>query len=183
VIRIGREQIVALSAVALMLLTCFVADGLLLVARSANSQELLVKRETVARLEARLRTRANSNGKSAGFVAPPAAFLTAATKALAGAQLQSYVASLAAAQQAVLVSASVETAHEDLSDAVHMQITIESSLKALQAILFQVESGTPYVFVEALSVVPQGAAAAGSIQDPRLHVTVHLRALWQKEAA
>ena len=181
-IKIGREQIIALGAAFLLLLLCFLADALLIDARSLASQELAVKRETVARLEARLSSRANLHGGPASL-APPTAFLVAATKGLAGAQLQSYIAGLATTQQAVLVSASVESNREATPDSVHIQITVELPLKGLQVLLFQIESSVPYVFVEAMSVRPQGASGVGSIQDPRLNVTLSLRALWRRDAA
>jgi general secretion pathway protein M len=54
------------------------------------------------------------------------------------------------------------------------------NLKALRAMLHQLESGTPYVFVDALTVQPTGATAGRIIEDPLLRATLSLRAFWRR---
>jgi general secretion pathway protein M len=49
-------------------------------------------------------------------------------------------------------------------------------------VLYQLESGTPYVFVDALSVQPVNATAGRSVEDPLLRTTLSLRALWRRGA-
>ena len=51
---------------------------------------------------------------------------------------------------------------------------------ALQAILYRLESGTPYVFVEALAIQPAGAAGARPPEDPLLRATLSVRAFWRR---
>jgi general secretion pathway protein M len=179
----NREQIMAVGAVSLLLLVCAVTVGFCFQARSDALQELTDRREVLARLEAAPRSRTDLRGRQIAAVAPAAAFVGAATPGLAGAQLQSYVARLAAAHQAVLLSSGVDLAREDSPDLIRIQALMDMPSKALQAILFQLESGTPYVFVESLSVVPANIAAQGAIQDPALRVTLILRALWRRDAA
>ena len=57
------------------------------------------------------------------------------------------------------------------------------SLQALQAFLYQLESGTPYVFVEQLAVQLAGTASQRVVEDPLLRVTLGLRANWRRGAA
>jgi len=180
--KLDREQTISLAVLALLLLACALAVQLSFQARSDAKQEFAERQEMVARLEARLRT--EGPGRAAA-VAPPAAFLDAPTQGLAGAQLQAHLAQTASAQQAGLISSGLEaTKREDTPDTIRLQATMEVGLSALQAILHRLESGTPYVFVEALTVQPAGGAAAGRpAEDPLLRATLSVRAYWRKGGA
>jgi general secretion pathway protein M len=95
--------------------------------------------------------------------------------------LQSYLAQLAGDQNATLISAGGEAAkHDDAPDTIRLQATLDMNMKALQAVLYQLESGTPYVFVDALTVRPAGDVAGRSVEDPVLRTTLSLRAFWQR---
>jgi hypothetical protein len=54
------------------------------------------------------------------------------------------------------------------------------NMTALRALLYRMESGTPYVFVDALAVQPASVAAGRAAEDPLLRATVSYRALWRK---
>ena len=54
------------------------------------------------------------------------------------------------------------------------------NLKALRTFLYQLESGTPYVFVDTLTVQPAGAMAGRAVEDPLLRTTLSLRAFWRR---
>jgi general secretion pathway protein L len=45
------------------------------------------------------------------------------------------------------------------------------------------ESGTPYVFVDALTVQPAGAVAGRAVEDTLLRTTLSLRAFWRRGAS
>jgi general secretion pathway protein M len=177
--KLNREQALSVAALALLLLLCVSVVGVLLQARSDAVREASERRETLARLEAKLRT--VSNRPTA--VAPPAAFLDASTQGLASAQLQSYLAQLADDQRASLVSSGGEAGkRDDAPDTIRLQATLDMNLKALRAFLHQLESGTPYVFVDALTVQPAGAMAGRAVEDPLLRTTLSLRAFWRRGA-
>ena len=176
--RLGREQAVSVAALALLLLLCVSVTGLLLQTRSDAAQEASERREMLSRLEARLRVNAGRP-----TAAPPAAFLDASTPGLASAQLQSYLGQLAGDKNASLVSSGGEAAkRDDAPDTVRVQATLDMNLQSLRAVLYQLESGTPYVFVDALSVQPVNATAGRSVEDPLLRTTLSLRALWRRGA-
>jgi general secretion pathway protein M len=167
--KLDREQAISIAALVLLLLLCVSVTGSLLQARSDAAREASERREILARLEAKLRT--ISNRPTA--VAPPAAFLDASTQGLASAQLQSYLAQLADVTNASLVSSGGEAAkRDDAPDTIRLQATLDMNLKALRAFLYQLESGTPYVFVEALTVQPTGAMAGRAVEDPLLRTTL-----------
>jgi general secretion pathway protein M len=177
--KLDREQTVAVAALALLLVLCVSVVGVMLQARADAAREMLERREILTRLEARLRTVSN---KSAA-VAPPAAFLDAPTQGLASAQLQSYLAQLADDQRASLVSSGGEAGkRDDAPDTIRLQATLDMNLQALRSFLYQLESGTPYVFVDSLTVQPSGVVAGRAIEDPLLRTTLSLRAFWRRGA-
>src|SRR5258708_38871027 len=163
-ITLDREQTLSLGALALILVVCACLVHYAIKPRSEAAQQLGERRETVARLEAR--ARADGPGRTI-TTAPASAFLDASTQGLAGAQLQAYLTQTAGAQQAAIISSGLEpTKREDTPDTIRLQATFEVGLVALQSILYRLESGTPYVFVETLAIQPPGAAGGPPPQDP-----------------
>ena len=174
-LRLDREQAVSLAVLVLLTLTCVCAAGLSLQMRSDAGQELAERRELLSRLE----TRADTGRPIAA--APPTAFLNAPTQGIASAQLQAYLAQLADLQHAGLMSSGGEAAKRDEApDTIRLQVTLDMNLKALRGMLYQLESGTPYVFVDALTVQPASATAGRAIEDPQLRATLSLRAFWRR---
>lgn len=176
--KLDREQVISLAALSLLLLACLCAVELSMQARSDAVREFTERSEVVSRLEARSRTKTPGTTPVA---APPAAFLDAPTQGLASAQLQAYLAQVAAAQHAGLISSGLDSAkRDDPSDTIRLQATLDVGLKDLQALLYQLEIGAPYVLVEALTVQPASAAAGRPAEDPILRVTLSLRAFWRR---
>lgn len=181
-IKLDREQILSVGALAALLLVCTVMTGLSLQMRSNAAQDLVERHELVSRLEARAKARSDARGRPGS--APAAAFLDAPTQGLAVATLQAHLAQMANIHHSVLVSSGVEPAkREDPPDSIRLQATLEMSLQALQAFLYQLESGTPYVFVEQLAVQLAGTASQRVVEDPLLRVTLGLRANWRRGTA
>ena len=84
----------------------------------------------------------------------------------------------------MLVSSGVQLAsRDDPPETIRVQATLNTTINALQALLYQLESGTPYVFVDSLAVQLPSATAANAGQDPVLRVTLGLRAIWRKGTA
>ena len=177
-LRLDREQAISVAVLALLILTCVCATAISFQMRSNAGQELAERQELLSALERRMRA---AKDRPIG-TAPPTAFLDAPTQGIASAQLQAYLAQLADLQHAGLMSSGAEAAKRDESpDTIRLQATLDMNLKALRAILYQLESGTPYVFVDALTVQPTGATAGRIIEDPLLRATVSLRAFWRRE--
>jgi general secretion pathway protein M len=178
--KLDREQAIAVAALGLLLLICTSVVGLTLQTRHDAAQEVYERREILSRREARQQTRLEKPTTAA----PAGAFLDASTQGLAGAQLQAYLAQLASAQNATLVSAGAEAAkHDDVPDTIRLQATLEMNARALRAVLYQLESGTPYVFVDAISIQSAGGSAGRVAEDPLLRTTLSLRAFWQRGAS
>jgi hypothetical protein len=176
---IGREQAIALGALCLFVLVCAFLVAWSLESRWDAADELSDQQDMIARLTASARAK---SGPGTGTIekAPASAFLDAPTPGRAGAALEAHVAQLAG-QHATLVSFAVQTPDStDASDAVRIEANMEISLRALQELLYDLESGTPYVFVEAMTV---RAATAEGNQDAPMRVTIGLRALWHRTAS
>jgi general secretion pathway protein M len=182
-IKLAREQAISIGALAALLFVCAAAAGLSLQARSDAAQELHDRRDQLSRLEARAKARSDARARS-GATAPAAAFLDAPTQGLAVAQLQAHIVQLADVHHCLLVSSGLEpTKREDGVDSIRLQATVEASSQSLQAFLYQLESGTPYVFVDTLAVQLTGAASQRAIEDPLLRVTLGFHAVWQRRSA
>ncbi len=177
--KIDREQAISVVAFVLLLLVLVSLMGISLQTRADAVRERSERREMLSRLETRLRVNA-----SRPTAAPAAAFLDASTPGLASAQLQSYLGQLASDKNASLVSSGGEAAkRDDAPDTVRVQATLDMNLASLRAVLYQLESGTPYVFVDALTIQPVNATAGASVEDPILRTTLSLRALWRRGAS
>jgi len=176
VLRLDREQAVSGAVLAVLLLACLFAAGLSVQMRSDAGRELAERRELLSRLQTKMRADA---GRS-NVAAPPAAFLDAPTQGIASAKLQAYLAQLAELQHAGLMSSGGEAAKRDEApDTIRLQATLDMNLMGLRGMLYQLESGTPYVFVDALTVQPASATVGRVIEDPQLRATLSLRAFWR----
>ena len=174
----NREQIIAIGALCLLLLVCIFVVGWSLQSRSNADYELAERREALSHLEARARSGAHARMTS---VAPAVAFLPGPTAGLAAAQLQAYLSQVAASEQAILISYGVEpTRREDSPDSIRVQATLDVAQRSLQHVLYQLESRTPYVFVDTLALQPPSTAEQRAAQDPMLRLTMSLRALWRR---
>jgi len=177
VLRLDREQAVSVAVLAVMLLACVFVAGLSVQMRSDAGRELAERRELLSRLQTKMRA---DTGRS-NVAAPPTAFLDAPTQGIASAKLQAYLAQLADLQHAGLMSSGGEAAKRDEApDTIRLQATLDMNLEALRGLLYQLESGTPYVFVDALTVQPASATAGHAIEDPQLRATLSLRAFWRR---
>jgi general secretion pathway protein M len=182
-VQFNREQTISIAVLCLLLLVCVFAVGLSLQVRSNAAYELSERSETLSHLAARARSGADARARTT-TAAPAAAFLDAGTAGLAAAQLQTYLSQVAERQQAILISYGVEPARrEDSPDSIRVQATLEVSQKSVQGLLYQLESATPYVFVDSLAVQTASTTGQRGAQDANLRLTLSLRALWRRGSA
>jgi hypothetical protein len=180
-IKLDREQMISVGVLALILVACAVALELTFHARYGVAQELAERSTLLARVEARAKADAD---RRAASVAPSEAFVNAPTQGVASAQLQAHLMQVASGLRATVISSGAEPGkREDQPDTIRLQATLDMNAKALQALLYQLESGTPYVFVDAMAVQLPGLGSQRSAEDPLLRVTLGLRAVWRRGAA
>jgi general secretion pathway protein M len=180
VAKLGREQLYALGGLCALVLVCALIIIIALQLRADALDNLARQRDQLASLEARTRSAADRRRQTQVRSAPELAFLDAPSSGLATAQFQAYLSQLVTDQHAVLVSTGVRPSdRDDKSDAIRLQASLNATLPALQALLYRLEAGTPYVFVDALSMQP-GASSDRAAADPVLKVNLTLHAFWHR---
>jgi general secretion pathway protein M len=181
--RSDREVLLSVGVLGALLFVCANAIGFSWQARSDAVREFGMRSALLSQLEAHAANRNKVRLKS-GAVAPASAFLAAPTQGLAGAQLQAYLQHAADSHHATLISSGMEaTKHDDQPESIRLQATLDADLQSLQALLYQLESATPYVFVDSLNIQIPSANARRVVEDPLLRVTLGLRAVWRRETA
>jgi general secretion pathway protein M len=180
---LNREQTMAVAALCVLLIACVSSVVLTLEIRADAVEALSDRQGVLSRLEARARSRTEPHGETRAAAAPVAAFLDAPTPGLAGAELQAYIARLADRHAALVSFGTQPSAGQDAADVVRIEASLDISLSALQVLLYQLESGTPYVFVESMTMRATTSAGAGGGENSPLRVTLGLRALWRRSAA
>jgi general secretion pathway protein M len=86
-------------------------------------------------------------------------------------------------QQASLISSSVQQAtRSDAPDAVRIQANLEVPYEALQTLLYKLETGTPYVFVESMTVQTTSVTQQRAVHTA-MKVMLNLQAIWHRTPA
>jgi general secretion pathway protein M len=179
VLALKRDQIVALGILAAVALVCIGSLGASLTARYEALSGNADKQALLADLEARVRRDVRLHGRSTIGEAPASAFLNAPTQGAAGAQLEAYLAQVSE-RRAVLISSAVHTDDkDDAPDMIRVEAALDVSAAALQEMLYRLEMGEPYVFVDSLQVRAAGRVAGRDAEDPLLRVTLNLHAIWR----
>ncbi len=183
-IKFDRERTIAIAVLAVLLVVCLIAPILSLKARSDSLQELADAQDTLARLQTAHRHAGGKDGKhEAVEAAPETAFLNGQTMGLAGAQLEAYLSQLASAEHTSLVSSGVQQpGHSEEKDIVRIQATMDISYDGLHTLLYKLETGIPYVFVDGLTLQPPSEAARHGGRDSVIKASLNLRALWRQAA-
>jgi general secretion pathway protein M len=121
----------------------------------------------------------SGNGADAAITVNP--FLGEENFALAANALQKRVVGMIEETEGKLVTISVDppvAGDEDLARRVSVQVTAELTNEALQKVLYQLESGVPFAFIDSFSVsrteAREGAAKDETKEAPRLSVSMNI---------
>jgi hypothetical protein len=112
-------------------------------------------------------------------------FLSAPTETLAASTLDDEIRRFATAAQAIVFSSHPEVDHDSQSagDKIEIKTVMEGKIDALQAFLFRLETGTPMIFVEDISLeAGNGEITGGAEADPVLHATATFVAYWHSSS-
>jgi general secretion pathway protein M len=181
-LKLDREKAISIVALIVLVLASITVPALSLKARSDAAQELADEQDMLARLEAaHQRSGPKPAASEEAGAAPDTAFLNAPTSGLAGAQLEAYLSQLAQAQQASVSSSGVQQAnHSDAPEIVRVQAALDIRYDALQTLLYQLETGTPYVFVDSLTLQPPNSTSQSAAPESIMKVTLNLHSLWRQ---
>jgi general secretion pathway protein M len=179
---LARPQTIALAALGGLIALCAVVLGVALQIRAEARDDLEEKRAAFARFSALPAARAGAANQTGR--APAAALIDAPTQGQAGAQLQAYLSRLARGQGAAVMSSGIEGERKGEPEAIRVQATLETSLGAMQTLVYELETGTPYVVIESLNMQPAtGGPQGAALADPPLRVVLVLRAMWRRGTA
>ena len=159
-----------------MAIIAVVVGGDLIAARDA---EVADKSATLADLRAR------ALPARVGRPAVPAAeaYLGGETEAIAGNRLQERLTGAVEAAGGTPISVGLTEAVDGIGGArrIGAEITFQARNDGLQAALFTLETGAPYVFVDGMVVQPETTVRTDD--DPPLRVTLTAAAYWRAPAA
>ncbi len=175
--RVGRRQMISACVCGVALL------GLLGFALM-NVGDLVAGENKVAALRQRLadidaHVRAKTSPAAAGAPAPVGSpFIEATTVTLAGAALQQRVEQAVAKAGGALLSEQVELDGPAAKDGfLSLTANLELDPPALQPLLYDLEAGMPYLFVDTLDA--QSPLAFGDAESGRMRVTISVTGKWE----
>jgi general secretion pathway protein M len=178
-----RHALIAVAVYAGSLVVV-VALGLML---SLANRELQNEYATKAQLLDGLRRTSAANAAKAGASAVQMVTLVAPTETTAASELQKQIVERLNAAGGSVQSVQAEPAREaagtDGLRRLVAKLAFESSVTALQRLLFELETGTPFMFVDSLAVQPVAASAPGMRADDRLRVTLAVSSYWKSNDA
>ena len=174
---IGRRQALAVVVyvgvvIALLAISLFLIAGL-----RDKAAELAAVQMRLAQLSERSQPSSSaSNGANAGVNGSP--FLDGQTITIAGAALQQRVEAAVAKAGGALMSSQVELDGPDAKNGfVGLTASMEVSQPAVQAILYDIEAGMPYLFVDTLSI--QSPEVFGEPESGRMRMTIGVAGQWR----
>jgi general secretion pathway protein M len=173
---IGRRQILAVVAYVGIVIG-LLAIALLLAADLRDKMaEVAVAQMRLDQLSGRSPPNSESIVSNAGVSGSP--FLEGQTITIAGAALQQRVEAAVAKAGGALVSSQVELDGPDAKNGfVGLTASVELGQPAVQAVLYDVEAGMPYLFVDKLSI--QSPEVFGEPESGRMRMTIGVVGQWR----
>lgn len=148
--------------------------------------DLQARQDDVARAEEqldRLRGRAADHGAGVDNwgVEPGAAFIGGEKDTIAMAEFQRRVEASAAKAGGTVISRQVERADTETKNP-DIELTIECDFDqpGLQRFLYDIESSTPFIFVDKLDLRTRNESDGRARAEPRLRVSARLSSYWRK---
>ena len=144
--------------------------------------EVTAARDTLAQMERRkpAAVRGASNAPDNGAIPPGSAFLEGPTVTVAGATLLQRIAAAVTKVGGSILSSQVELqGPQSKAGFIGVIASCELEQPALQQLLYDLEAGMPFLFVEQLAVQP--SIAASGAREGRLRVQLAVYGQWQGE--
>jgi general secretion pathway protein M len=174
---LGRREALAVGAYVGVVIA-FLAISLALVADLHDkSTEIAAAQMRLDTLSERSRSgSAASIGSNPGMTGSP--FLDGRTITIAGAALQQRIEAAVAKAGGELMSSQVELDGPDAKNGfVNLTASVETGQPAVQTILYDIEAGMPYLFVDKLSI--QSPEVFGEPESGRMRMTIGVAGQWR----
>jgi general secretion pathway protein M len=170
-----RQALSAMAylAIVLGLLGAAYAMAVALLAEEADADLLRLRASQLAsRAKPHQIGNASESGESAN-----SPFLEGQTVTIAGAALQQRIEQAVATAHGVLLSSQVDLdGSQSKNGFLGVAATIEITQPALQSLLYDLESGLPFVFIDSFEI--QAPEAGGSVGVGRVRVTMSVSGQW-----
>jgi general secretion pathway protein M len=174
-----RSPLIAVTAyIALMTLLAAITWGAIADVLEHRSAVIAVQ-DTLAQIEQR--TPAPINAPEGGTIVPPgSAFLEGPTVTVAAAALLQRVAAAVTKAGGTIQSSQVELQEpQSRADFIGVIASCEIDQPALQELLYDLEAGMPFLFIEQLAV--QAPIPSSGAREGRLRVQLAVHGQWQGE--
>jgi general secretion pathway protein M len=173
----GRRQALAVVAYVGVVIALLAVSLLLVVDLRGKAAEIVAAQMRLDQLSERSGPSLSaSTDSNAGVSGSP--FLDGRTITIAGAALQQRVEAAVAKAGGALMSSQVELDRPDAKNGfVGLTASMEVSQPAVQTILYDIEAGMPYLFVETLSI--QSPEVFGEPESGRMRMTVGVAGQWR----
>jgi general secretion pathway protein M len=174
---ISRRQAVAVVAYVGVVIALLAVSLLLVVDLHDKSAEIEAAQMRLDQLSERSRSSLSvSNTANAGPGGSP--FLDGKTITIAGAALQQRIEAAVAKADGLLTSSQLELDGPDAKNGfVNLSASLEVSQPAVQTILYDIEAGMPYLFVDKLSI--QSPEVFGEPESGRMRMTIGVVGQWR----
>jgi general secretion pathway protein M len=172
----------AIGAAAVYAVGFIVVVGGWLLSTNSNADleaEIAAKQATLDKMM----SRSVSDVLQGGAVeANPRALISAASETIAASTLQTYVLGKLEQAGGTVQSIQAESIRATPGESLHRlssQVAFEGQIDQLQQLLFGLEIGTPFLFVDSLSIQPSSNVLEGTRMGDRLRVTMVVSGFWQ----
>ena len=175
---VGASAVVGAFVVLATILATMAGNAL-----SSSIEQRDAKAELLASLEKRRLDRP-ANGEGEGtMIDTRDPFVDAASETLAAAEIDRFVRKAVAESNGTVLSSRADPKHDDEGAVrrIGAEIVVEGKIEAIQSLLFKLETGTPFVFVEDLALQPsmeEGKVSAA----PKLRASITASAYWRNSS-
>jgi general secretion pathway protein M len=175
---------VALAAFVLLALAT-VAWGVAFASLSAGLRdEIEARGQLLAMLDRQAAARASARSEAPSSRLKDIAAISAPTETVAASALQKQILERLEATGGSVQSVQAERVKDAAADGLRRlvaQLTFDSSIAGLQRLLFELETGAPFVFVDSMTVQPAATSVPGTKPGDRLRVTLSVSSYWKQE--
>ena len=173
---IGRRQALAVVAYVGVVIALLAIPLLLVADLRDKAAQIAAAQMRLDQLSERSPQGSASIFSNTGVSGSP--FLDGRTITVAGAALQQRVEEAVAKANGALMSSQVELDGPDAKNGfVGLTASLEASQPAVQAILYDIEAGMPYLFVDKLSI--QSPEVFGEPESGRMRMTIGVAGQWR----
>jgi general secretion pathway protein M len=146
--------------------------------------EIEAKGQIHAMLERQVAARAKIGPGARSSRLQDVAAISAPTETVAASGLQKQILERLEATGGSVQSVQAEPVKDAAADGLRRlvaQLTFDSSIAGLQRLLFELETGVPFVFVDSITAQPATTSVPGTRPGDRLRVTLSVSSYWKQE--